>query len=604
VLSVFNIARQLGVSRRAIAGLLALDISRTLVELVAILTLAPLVQYLQAAGNVADLVARHKVWAHLEQAYQYVGLSITLGTLLLTSYLFILLRQGLGYAVLMTAARLRAGMAAQIRQRMFRSFLSVTLDEQERLSTGGFGNSVLAETDAASNTIMQLVRLMGFAVLLLAYFVTLLFVSWQMTIVAVVLGGIVAYPLRGLLGKSQLAGTKLKQINEALSRFLIERIASLRLIRMSGMEDVERKEFDRITSEQRERLIGIDRIAARISVLIEPLLAGIAFIFLYVGFSYFGLGLESIALFMLVMLRLIPLGRDVLTARQTVLAFEPQLSSVYKRLAVLSSARETRGGKRELGGLTDRLSIRNVAFSYSGAQTPALHGLTLDILAGHVNALVGPSGGGKSTLVDLLPRLRTPQSGAILFDGEPIESFSTASLRAAIAFAPQMPQFFDVTVAEHIRFGRPDADETAVREAAIEAGALDFIEGLPEGFATRLGERGLRLSGGQRQRLDLARVLVKRAPIVIFDEPTAALDAASEAAFRAVIEKIKAAGKQTVIIIGHRLSTVAIADRVFVIDAGRVVAEGAHAELRDQEGWYRDAWRAYTSGSKPLELAS
>jgi ABC-type multidrug transport system fused ATPase/permease subunit len=604
VFRLFQIARELGVSRRALVGLLVLDTSRTIVELAAIVTLAPLVQYLQVAGNVSDLVARHKAWAYLSQAYGYLGLSITLGSLLLTSYTFILLRQGLGYAVLMRAAQLRAGMAAQIRQRMFRSFLSVSLDEQEKLSSGGFGNTVIAETDAASNTLMQLIRLMGFAILLSAYVVTMLFVSWQMTIVAVVLGIAVAYPLRRLLGKSHAAGRQLKEVNEALSQFLIERIASLRLIRMSGMEVVERSEFDRIADERRERLINIDRLAARLSMLVEPILAGIAFIFLYVGFSYFGLGLESIALFMLIMLRLVPLGRDILTARQTVLAFEPQLHSTYRRLSVLSGAREPAGGKRVFAELNDKLSIRDVTFSYPDAQAPALCGLTLDIAAGQVTALVGPSGGGKSTLVDLLPRLRTPQGGMILFDGEPIESFSTASLRDAIAFAPQTPQFFDVTVGDHIRFGRSDADDRAVREAAADAGALEFIDQFPEGFDTRLGERGLRLSGGQRQRLDLARVLVKRAPVLIFDEPTSALDAASEAAFRSVIEKIKAARKQTVIIIGHRLSTVAIADRVFVIDAGRVVSEGTHAELRDREGWYRDAWRDYAAGSRPLESVS
>ena len=258
---------------------------------------------------------------------------------------------------------------------------------------------------------------------------------------------------------------------------------------------------------------------------------------------------------------------------------------------MLAQARELRGGSQTFALLDRSIEYDHVSFSYDGSKAPALSDITLTLPAHQMSALIGPSGAGKSTFVDLLPRLRNPSVGQILFDGVSIAEFSTESLRAGIGFVPQQPQIFNITAAEHIRYGKEDADDNEVREAARLAGALDFIEAMPQGFDTLLGDGGKQLSGGQRQRLDIARALVRRAPILILDEPTSALDAGAEAAFRDALQTLRVETDLTIIVIAHRLSTIVDADKIVVLSKGRIEAAGSHDELIRAGGWYAEASR-------------
>jgi subfamily B ATP-binding cassette protein MsbA len=252
-------------------------------------------------------------------------------------------------------------------------------------------------------------------------------------------------------------------------------------------------------------------------------------------------------------------------------------------------AREPDAGEKRLTQVKDGICYSHVVFSYGGS-VPALRDVTVMLPAERISAIVGPSGAGKSTFVDLLPRLRIPSSGEILIDSVPIKEFSLASLRTAIAFVPQQPQIFNITAAEHIRYGKENATDDEVREAAQLAGALSFIEALPKGFHTSLGDGGLLLSGGQRQRLDLARALVRRAPILILDEPTSALDADAEASFRDALKTLRTETRLTIIVIAHRMSTIVDADQIVVLRQGQVEAVGTHSELLAARGWYAKAF--------------
>ena len=193
-------------------------------------------------------------------------------------------------------------------------------------------------------------------------------------------------------------------------------------------------------------------------------------------------------------------------------------------------------------------------------------------------------------MIDLLPRLRLPQAGSIYVDHHPIGEYTLSSLRQAIAYAPQSPQIFDGSVSNHIRYGKYDATDEEIREAAKLAGADKFIGQLPDGYDTLLGEDAVNLSGGERQRLDLARALVRNASILILDEPTSNLDAESEEAFRQALRRIRNETETTIIIVAHRLASVVDADQIVVLNQGRVDAIGNHVELISQDGWYLDAW--------------
>ena len=232
-----------------------------------------------------------------------------------------------------------------------------------------------------------------------------------------------------------------------------------------------------------------------------------------------------------------------------------------------------------------RIRFEDVTFHYpSRPDLPALIGFSLDVQPGETVALVGPSGAGKSTVFQLLLRFYDPDSGRIALDGLDIRTADPQAVRARYALVPQDPVIFGADALENIRYGRPDADEAAVRAAAAAAAAAEFIDQLPDGFATFLGEKGARLSGGQRQRLSLARALLRDPSVLLLDEATSALDAENERLVQQALEKLKAG--RTTLVIAHRLATVVNADRIIVMDQGRAMASGSHAELLQSNRLY------------------
>ncbi|MBW0148944.1 ABC transporter ATP-binding protein [Marinobacter arenosus] len=235
--------------------------------------------------------------------------------------------------------------------------------------------------------------------------------------------------------------------------------------------------------------------------------------------------------------------------------------------------------------------FEKVSFHYpsSGA---GIRGIDLNVPAGHTLALVGATGSGKSTLIKLLLRFYDPSHGRILIDNQPIQSVSLKSLREAIGLVSQDAYLFEGSIRDNLAYGKPDASEEDIIEAAKTAEAWSFIEALPEGLATPVGERGVRLSGGQRQRLSLARALLKDPPILVLDEATSAVDNETEAAIQRSLKRI--GHNRTVIMIAHRLSTIVDADTIAVVEAGKVVEAGTHQQLLDQQGAYNAQWRVQT----------
>ena len=231
-----------------------------------------------------------------------------------------------------------------------------------------------------------------------------------------------------------------------------------------------------------------------------------------------------------------------------------------------------------------------VTFAYPAEpDRPVLHDFSLRIRPGETIALVGPSGAGKSTVFSLLLRFHDPQAGVIRLDGEPISALDPAELRAHVALVAQQPVLFGASVRENVRYGRLDADDAAIARAISAAHATDFVQALPQGLETTVGERGARLSGGQQQRIAIARAVLRDAPVLLLDEATSALDAQSEAAVQAALDELM--DGRTTLVVAHRLATVLKADRIVVLDAGRIVAEGTHAELIAQGGLYAELAR-------------
>lgn len=239
------------------------------------------------------------------------------------------------------------------------------------------------------------------------------------------------------------------------------------------------------------------------------------------------------------------------------------------------------------------VSLNQITFGYG--EVPVIEGLSLHIPAGQFIGLVGPTGAGKSTLVKLLMRFYEASQGTVTVDGEDVRNLTLASLRQNVGYVSQEVFLFDASIEDNIRYAMRHATLEQVQTAAKAAGAHEFIAQLPQGYQTRVGEGGVKLSGGQRQRLSIARALLKNAPILIFDEATSAVDNETEAAIQESLERVREG--HTVIVIAHRLSTIRHADRIYVLEAGRVTQSGTHEALAEQEGLYRRLWRIQTGES-------
>jgi subfamily B ATP-binding cassette protein MsbA len=270
------------------------------------------------------------------------------------------------------------------------------------------------------------------------------------------------------------------------------------------------------------------------------------------------------------------------------------LAAAESVFSLLDEAAEIDRGRITVDRVRGAIEFRGVSYTHPGSSRPVLQDINMNIAAGERIALVGPSGGGKTTLASLLPRFYNPSAGSILLDGSNIQDITLASLRKQIAYVGQHIILFNETVAANIAYGAQGREpgEAELRDAAAKAYALEFIERLPQGFDTLIGENGVRLSAGQRQRLAIARALIKDAPILILDEATSALDTESEKIVQLALDSLHVG--RTSLTIAHRLSTIENADRIMVIQDGRIVEEGTHSELLQRGGAYSRLYKAQT----------
>lgn len=506
--------------------------------------------------------------------------------------LVFLVRGLASYGQTVLLARIGNNLVARYQTRIFDHLMRLGLDfygsERSGRLAAQINENVLGIRDMLSMTLRSIA---GDAVMLVALIGAMISLDPMLSLISLLVGPPLAFAVNAIMRRLRRVARQAVEVNARLVGAMQEATQGIAVVKAFTMEEQLSARMADLIRDAEAKANKIVKVSERVAPIAE-LLAGfaVAGVIGYAAWRAGSTGAPPGSVFGFITALLLAYDPARRLARVQV-GLERSLVNARMIYELLDSDPGERDhpGAPALATTGGETRFDKVSFAYVPGQ-PVLHEVSFVARAGETTALVGGSGAGKSTLFALLERFHTPSSGAILIDGQNIAGVSRASLRGAIAYVSQQPYLFEGTVRDNIRYGRPDAGDTEIEEAARLANADEFVRQMPQGYDTPIGENGASLSGGQRQRLSIARAIVRDAPILLLDEATSALDARSEAAVQQALQTAMAG--RTTIVIAHRLSTVVDADRIVVLEGGVVVEEGTHAELvADPAGAYARYYR-------------
>lgn len=488
-----------------------------------------------------------------------------------------------GYLMMWISSRL----VTDIRRDMFAKLLTLPTHHYDEQSAGQLISRLIYDvnnvTDAATSALISVVRESLTALALIAY---LLYLDWKLTIITLTIGPVIAFIVKAFGQRMRTASRKSLEAMRRISHTVEETVSAERVVKTFGGQHRQLQRFFDATelfrrAQMREAIPAsavtpITHVAASVAIAI------IAYLALSQSTGQAGTSPGGFISFITAMLLLISPIKQLTTVSTTV---QRGLAAAESVFSLLDTPQEDDSGTKQLIRAKGHISFNNVNFRYPDSDRQTLNGINFQIEPGQTVALVGASGGGKTTISSLIPRFYAISSGSIAIDGMDIRDVSLQSLRQNIALVSQDIVLFNDTIEANIAYGSLGTfSRDAVISAAKAANAWSFIEQLPNGLETIVGENGAKLSGGQRQRLAIARALLKNAPILILDEATSALDSESERQVQSALVALMK--NRTTLVIAHRLSTIEHADCILVIDKGKIIESGSHAQLIKLDGYY------------------
>lgn len=485
-----------------------------------------------------------------------------------------------------------------IREALYRHLQKLSLSYYEKRKTGTIMSYITNDVAALQNALVEsMVELVTEGAVLIGSLGTMFYLHWKLSLLTLITMPIIAHAMR-------IFGRRLKQTSFVMQEriaditsVLQEAITSVRVVKSFVREEYEIERFKKENNSNFAAQMKNTQIMATLTPVVEFLAAlGVTVIIWYGGMEVVSGNLTAGAL-MAFLIYAVNLANPVKRLSRVYGSIQKALAAAERVFSVLDTKPEIEDlpNAKKLPEIEGRVEFRSVSFAYKAGEM-ALDGLSMEAKAGQMVAIVGPSGAGKTTIANLLPRFYDPTEGTIFIDGFDIKQVAMHSLRAQIGIVPQETVLFNGTVYENILYGDLTAAESEVIAATKAANAHEFVMALPEGYQTQIGERGSSLSGGQRQRLAIARAILKNPRILILDEATSALDTESEKLVQAALDQLMVG--RTSFVIAHRLSTVLKADQILVMEKGKIVERGTHEELLAMEGLYSSLYRIQFNKSK------
>jgi ABC-type multidrug transport system fused ATPase/permease subunit len=576
-----------GLSNYVIILLVVMAILSTIAELIGIGIFLPIFEMLKDGSLVEPSTSSSNLVLYIYNIFQFFGVEFSLALLLLTSFIFFLFSKVFIYAVNYVRSYYLGFLIKKNRDMLLDYYLNTNASFYDKFGVGDFINSSSVEMSAAINGsmipikfIVSIITALGSMILLSILSLKLTTISFIVVIISLVI------PSRWIKATTSI-GKKNSKYNSTVTSFLHSRLHSPRLIRLSRTSKAEIQSYAKITEKQRVLTLAIHVLKARVELILEPIIIGSSLLMLYIAIKNLDLPLEVVMLYMVILLRLVPVIKTLLSQKQSMNRAKGPIQAVDELLELLQNSRQvinTDSFDKNSKDAIQNIELKNICFSYDN--THALSNINLSFESGKFYAIVGPSGGGKSTLIDVVSGYRHQDSGFIFINGEQLNAHSNCQILSKVSFVPQDPQIFKGTIRSHISYGVDNSSEKQILKAADLSGAYEFINKLPNGLDTLITANASNLSGGQRQRLDLSRALLKNSSLLILDEPTANLDHRSEEKFMKTIRYLASNTDIIIIIIAHRLHTIRDADKIIVLEDGHITGTGSHSKLILENSWY------------------
>ena len=515
------------------------------------------------------------------------SIPMTLIGLLAMAFIPLVLRQGLNFVRIYYGAHVVERVTAELRDAGFKAFIRADLGFHSSERQGSLLAALTIEAHRGGSIASGVMNLVATIFTLAVYVTLMLAISPLMTLIGLTVA-MVCFVIVGqtILPMSRRTGVEVTKIHDDFYASILEEISAIRQIKMRSLELSSIAKLSALTDIARAARLKGSMLSGGVSLATEPVFLLGLFGMLYFGVELLGISLATLGVLMVVLLRTMPLANQLNSARQQIALESSSLVNLERLIQKSDETRLIQNGSIPFTGLKEEIKFDNVSFSYyeEGEDRWALRDVSFIIPKGSMTALVGRSGAGKSTLVDLIPRLREATKGCLSIDGVEIKEFDLSTLRRSVGYLNQETLLFNDTIYNNISYGVENISREQVETAAKRAYAHDFILDTPEGYSTKIGDRGVRLSVGQRQRIGIAQIMLQNPDIIILDEPTSALDSESEYLIGQGLDEIR--NEKTLIVIAHRLSTIKQADQILVLENGALTERGDHNFLLEKEGDY------------------